>query len=184
MPRIRPIEKSEAHPDVRQIYERIEGLGGRPNNFLKTVAHSPQLAKELVRWGIVRRGPLIWQIDRHLRELIQIKVSLVNACRYCVDVHKAVARTLGVPAKLVENLENPISTAFSDKELVAIEYAEQVTKDARRVSDELFSRLKMHFDDRQIVELTTIIGLFNWFNRFVDALQVEPDPENFQSGVG
>jgi alkylhydroperoxidase family enzyme len=63
---------------------------------------------------------------------------------------------------------------WTPRERVALRYAEQVTLDAKAVSDALYAELKQHFDDGQIIELTFAVSLFNMFNRFNDALQVEP----------
>ncbi len=63
---------------------------------------------------------------------------------------------------------------FSTRELVALRYAEIVTTSAREVDEELWDKLQTYFDDGELVEITTVIGLFNFFNRFADALQVSP----------
>jgi alkylhydroperoxidase family enzyme len=62
---------------------------------------------------------------------------------------------------------------FTEREQVALRYAEVVTKDAKQVDDGLWNKLRLHFDEGEIIELTSVIGLFNYFNRFNDALQVE-----------
>jgi alkylhydroperoxidase family enzyme len=62
---------------------------------------------------------------------------------------------------------------FTERELVAIRYAEIVTTSARDVDEELWDELQSYFDDGEIVELTTVIGLFNFFNRFADALKLD-----------
>ena len=62
---------------------------------------------------------------------------------------------------------------FTAAEQVALRYAEQLTLDAKRVDDALWHELREHFDEAQIVELTAAAGLFNFFNRFNDALQID-----------
>ena len=62
---------------------------------------------------------------------------------------------------------------FTERELVALRYAEIVTTSARSVDEELWDALQSYFDDGEIVELTTVIGLFNFFNRFADALKLD-----------
>lgn len=62
---------------------------------------------------------------------------------------------------------------FTERELSALELAERMTRDAHSVDDALMARLKHHFTDAEIVELASVIGLFNYFNRFNDALGVE-----------
>jgi len=49
-----------------------------------------------------------------------------------------------------------------------------MTRDAHSVDDELWGQLRQHYDEGQIIELAAAIGLFNYFNRFNDALQMEP----------
>ena len=63
---------------------------------------------------------------------------------------------------------------FTEKEKAALRLAERVTRDAHTVDDRLFGELRKHFDEGEIIELLAAIGLFNYFNRFNDALQMEP----------
>ena len=63
---------------------------------------------------------------------------------------------------------------FTEKEKAALRLAERVTRDAHTVDDELFTELRRHFDEGEIIELLAAIGLFNYFNRFNDALTMEP----------
>ncbi|MGH9487355.1 MAG: carboxymuconolactone decarboxylase family protein [Terriglobales bacterium] len=57
---------------------------------------------------------------------------------------------------------------------VALRYAERMTSDANAVDEALYAELQRHFDEAQMVEITAVIGLFNYFNRFNNALQMEP----------
>lgn len=65
---------------------------------------------------------------------------------------------------------------FTAAELAALTLAERMTTDARNVDEEVWAELRAHFDDGQIIELASVIGLFNYFNRFNDALRVEITP--------
>ncbi|HXH94630.1 MAG TPA: hypothetical protein VNN25_23850 [Thermoanaerobaculia bacterium] len=66
------------------------------------------------------------------------------------------------------------SGPFDDKEKAALAYAKQLTIDAHGVDDALFERLRQHYDEGEIVEISAMAGLFNYFNRVNDALQMEP----------
>jgi alkylhydroperoxidase family enzyme len=63
---------------------------------------------------------------------------------------------------------------FTDAEKAALELAERLTLDSNRVDDEFWSELRKHYDEGEIVELLAAIGLFNYFNRFNNALHMEP----------
>ncbi len=63
---------------------------------------------------------------------------------------------------------------FTARELAALRFAEITTTSARDVDEALWDELQSHFDDGQLVEITSVIGLFNFFNRYADALQIHP----------
>jgi alkylhydroperoxidase family enzyme len=63
---------------------------------------------------------------------------------------------------------------FTPAEKVALRFAERLTLDSNNVADELFAELRRHFDEGEIVELAAAAGLFSYFNRFNNALKVEP----------
>lgn len=65
-------------------------------------------------------------------------------------------------------------TDFTEKEKVALRLAERITRDAHTVDDALWAEVRRLYDEGEIVELVSAIGLFNYFNRFNDALQMEP----------
>jgi len=63
---------------------------------------------------------------------------------------------------------------FNPAEKAALELAERVTRDPRSVDDEFWTELRRYYDEGEIIELLAAIGLFNYFNRFNDALRMEP----------
>jgi alkylhydroperoxidase family enzyme len=65
-------------------------------------------------------------------------------------------------------------TDFTDAEKAALELAERVTLDSNGVDDAFWNELHKHYDEGEIVELLAAIGLFNYFNRFNNALHMEP----------
>ena len=65
---------------------------------------------------------------------------------------------------------------FTPAQRAALSLAERMTTDARNVDEEVWAELRAHFDEGQIVELAAVIGVFNYFNRFNDALRVEVTP--------
>jgi alkylhydroperoxidase family enzyme len=65
------------------------------------------------------------------------------------------------------------SEAFSEAERLALEYAERMTHTGQKVDDDLFGRLKAHFSEAQIVELTAAVALENFRSKFNPALGIE-----------
>lgn len=65
-------------------------------------------------------------------------------------------------------------TDFTPAEKVALKFAERMTLDSNNVDEKLWAELREHFDEGQIIELASVIGLFNYFNKFNNALKMEP----------
>ncbi len=63
---------------------------------------------------------------------------------------------------------------FTEAEKAALELAERMTRDSNSVDDAFWNELRKHFDEGEIIELLAAIGLFNYFNRFNNALHMEP----------
>ena len=171
-PRIRPVVRHEAKKEVREILDRIEEHFGMLPNLFATIARYPKALKPI--FDLYRALCAESSIDPRLQELAILKVSQVNSCPYCISHHTKMAQGLGISQEELSSLENYEKwDNFSPKERAVIEYAEYVTQDAERVPDELFERLQSSFPEREIVNLTLIIGLFNLFTRFNGAIQVE-----------
>lgn len=73
-------------------------------------------------------------------------------------------------AQLMEYETGP----FSERERAALAWAEALTRNASATSDELFDRLSASWSEAEIVEITAMAGLFNYFNRVAEALRIEP----------
>jgi alkylhydroperoxidase family enzyme len=84
------------------------------------------------------------------------------------------ARRFGATDAELEALEKGDLGIFPPAERVALEFADQITRDSNAISDELFAELRRHFDEGEIVEIAAVAGLFNYFNRFNNALRMEP----------
>lgn len=85
------------------------------------------------------------------------------------------ARRLGWSEEQIKDLANFENRAdFTEKEKVALRLAEKMTLDPNGVDEAQWSEIRRHFDEGQVVELLASIGLFNYFNRFNNVLQMEP----------
>lgn len=112
-------------------------------------------------------------VDPALRSLITVRVSQINHCPFCVDLNSATLMNRGASAEKVEALERWRESAlFSEPERAALDYAETMTLSQAGVDDALMERLKRHFDDDAIVELTGLIAFQNLSSKFNAALDV------------
>jgi AhpD family alkylhydroperoxidase len=132
---------------------------GRPLDSALLWARSPKLFLGVaLLYGAIdrKRSP----IEPALRSLLTVRVSQINHCRFCVDSNSATLLKRGVAFEKLEALDHwRESNLFGARERTALEYAEAATRPDVGVTDDLMGRLKEHFDDDAIVELTALIAL-------------------------
>ncbi|GIP47931.1 Carboxymuconolactone decarboxylase family protein [compost metagenome] len=106
-------------------------------------------------------------LDRKLRELIKIRTSLINGCAYCINMHTADARKMGETEQRIFCVSVwGDSDFYTDAEKVALELAEHVTLvPTKRVPDELYNRVRIHFSEKDYVDLVILINQINNWNR-------------------
>lgn len=114
-------------------------------------------------------------LEPSLRSLVTVRVSQINWCAFCVDLNSATVLKRGVDeAKLAELSEFELSPRFSEREKAALAYAENITRTDRQTTVADFERLRKHFDDDAIVELTALVAFQNLSSKFNAALGVQP----------
>ena len=112
-------------------------------------------------------------LDRTLYELIYLRVSFINGCRYCTQHHVASSKRVGLTSEDWSALRAGNYSRFSAKERAALTYVEKLTRTPHEISDADFDELKKHFSDAEIVDLHLLTGLANLTNRFTDPLGLE-----------
>ena len=108
-----------------------------------------------------------------LRTLLTVRISQINVCPFCVDIHSATLMKLGVPMEKVTALNDCEShPSFTERERAALAYATAMTRSDMKVDDALFSRVRAQFSEDETVELTALIGFQNLSSKFNSALGV------------
>jgi AhpD family alkylhydroperoxidase len=113
------------------------------------------------------------RIDPRLRSLIQVLISRINACEFCVDLNAFASIERGAtPEKLHALPAFEESPLFSEQEKAALSYAHAVTDSGRKVDEKIIVNLRRHFDDQTIVELAALIAFQNMSSKFNSALGI------------
>ncbi len=119
-----------------------------------------------------RRGS---PLEPALRSLLTVRVSQINHCRFCVDLNSATLLRRGISEAKLRALDGwRASNLFSARERVALDYAEAITRSDLEVDDALRARVKEHFEDDAMIELTALIAFQNLSSKFNAALAVPP----------
>jgi alkylhydroperoxidase family enzyme len=175
MARVSLIE-DDNHPELADLIERIRGARrGRLINIYKLLLHSPALAESwfahnnAVRWKI--------ELDGRLRELVIIRIGLITGVDYIVRQHvPALAIAEGLTLEECEALKDwRPSDRFGERDRAVLAYADAMTREIQ-VPDSVYAPLTGFFSQRQIVELTVLIGTYNMHVRVLQALKIDPQP--------
>ena len=116
------------------------------------------------------------RIDASLRTLISVRISQINNCEFCVDMNSHLFfESKGETEKISQLKSWQANNIYSQREKVALEYAETVTITGRNVTPELQIKLLQHFKKEEIIELTAIIAYQNLSSKFNSALDIKPN---------
>ena len=173
MPRLSRLERNQVQGDSLAIYDKVLRDRGNVPNMFRTMAHRPELFTTIIAHldAVLKTGT----VSTALKELCIVRTSQLNSTPYCLASHTVLATRLGLTREHLAALPSAAtSTLFSDREKAALHLAEVMTLDAHAYSDEDFAHLRSFFSEGEVVELMAAIGLFNYFNRFNDLLQMEP----------
>lgn len=123
-------------------------------------------------------------IEPMLAHLVRMRASQINGCAYCIDMHSKDLRALGETEMRIYGLDAWRETPFySDRERAALEWTEAVTKISQtHAEDEIYERVKTHFTDKELVDLTWIIVEINAWNRL--AISFRAVPGKYKSTLG
>jgi alkylhydroperoxidase family enzyme len=115
------------------------------------------------------------RLERGLHLMVAALASQINGCGFCVDIARAIAirEHLGME-KLNALSEYRTNSLFSDRERAALAYVEEATRQ-KRVSDATFEALRRHFSEREIVEITWLNAVENYYNLINLPLEIESD---------
>lgn len=118
-------------------------------------------------------------VDKPLMELVKIRVSQINGCAYCLDMHTKDARALGETEQRIYALSAWRETPFfTDRERAALAWAEANTLLPQGVSRQLFEEVREYFSEAQLANLTLAIATINAWNRF--GVSFAPVPGSYQ----
>ncbi len=173
MSRISRLDRSEVAADTAALYDKIFAVRGNVPNMFRVMAHRPEIFATMQAHfaAVLNSGTA----PTKLKELIIVRTSQVNETPYCLASHTKLARKLGWTDDQLAHLADwPCRDDFTAAEKAALRLAETVTRNANAVSDEQFAELRTFYSEGEIVELLCAIGLFNYFNRFNNALKMEP----------
>jgi len=165
---ISSLEKNKIEEVAKEIYDKFEKDTGKVPEWVKVMAHRPEILKEFIELFKMIMGE--GKIEPLLKWKIALIVSKTLKCPFCVDVTEKMLKKLGASEGIIEEIEK-----LSDKDKEILELVKDVTLDGHLDQPGLFEKLKEKFDESQIVEIISVMGLFNYINRFNNTLGILPE---------
>lgn len=160
-----------ADPAANDFLASLEAKSGRASYFFRTMANRPEALKNFVPLygAIMGRG----SVDHRVKELAYLACSYANKCAYCTAHHVASGKKAGISPEEMQALQGERDEGFSEPERAAIRYARELT----RTADAAASRAALfeHFNQEQIVEITLVVAMANFTNRFNNGLILQPE---------
>jgi 4-carboxymuconolactone decarboxylase len=175
MARVSLIDEKD-HPELADLIGTIRSARrGELLNLYRLLLHSPPLAQSWMEYNNTVRWKT--QIDGPLREIVIIRFGHLFTADYIVKQHvPRLALPEGLTMAECDALADwQASGLFSARERAALAYADAMTRDVT-VPDAVFTELRRHFSERQVVELTVLVGMYNMHGRVFTALQIDPEP--------
>ena len=178
MARVKMIPADSEDAEVRRVYDGVLRQWGRISNFSKVLAHQPaalegwMLPNESIRLKNVKTDPDYVRIQ----QLVIIKTSALNQSAYCMSHNVPLGRKVGLSDEQIAAARGDRymdSPALDDRQKAAIRWADRVTNMQARDDDHAFAMMKLHFTEKQIVELTVFCCMWNYSNRLCEALRVD-----------
>ena len=125
-------------------------------------------------------------IEPRLHALVELRVSQINGCGYCIDLHSQQARSAGEVQQRLDCLPAWRETSlYDERERAALAWAEAVTLVSETgVPDDVYEEVRRHFSEKDLVDLTLIVAVMNAWNRMAISFRQGPAPRGPAKSAG
>jgi len=173
MPRVTPIEAESASTEIQPLVQRICRERGSLLMLYKVLLNSSSVAQGWLTFLSAIRQEC--DLSPKLRELVILRVAVLNQAPYEFTAHVPYALDAGVPEEWIEVLKGGATPDdASELERAVLTYADRMTRDIR-VPESDFAAIRRQLNDQHIVELTATIAAYNMVSRFLIALSIHEE---------
>jgi AhpD family alkylhydroperoxidase len=169
MSRVRLLERDAAPLTVRHLYRQ----DGSASPLTRSLVNAPDLLDTLM--------PFLSQVfaessvDLATKELVVVRVSWLNSCRYCLAAHRPLALEAGVAEAHVDAVcdELPLDL-LPERERALIEWVDRYILDPGSIDEDVMARALEHLRDDQLIELALLAGATQLLNHYCTAFEIHP----------
>lgn len=163
-------------PEVQPLVERFIAERGEVLHLYQMLLHSPPVAAGWLTYLTAIRQQC--QLSAALRELVIMRVALINGAPYEADQHRPIALKEGVTEAQLNALNDWQANrdVYDDTQLAVLAYTDAMTRDIQ-VPKDVAKAVREIFDHQQLVELTATVAAYNMVSRFLEAMGIHSDDE-------
>lgn len=180
-PLVSPVKNNEDQKLQELIAFYQETLGFCPNSVI-TMFHRPEIAYAFISLNkavMENKG----KVTSDLKRLIGFMSSNAAGCQYCQAHTIRAAERYDAQKEKLENIwDFETHPAFSDAERVALEFALKSSQIPNEVNDAMADKMRIHWNDGEIVEILGVVALFGFLNRWNDSMGTEMEDGAIESG--
>lgn len=187
MPRLRQVGRDDAPEHIQRMYEILFGdrdpieepgtATGTPGNWWTVFALVPDCFDHAVAGFRLYRSPKR-DLDPRLRELGQTRAGYARGSQFVFSQHCKALRDLDFTEEQIEAVAHwPAAGCFDELERLVLAYTDCLILDGGRTPEGLFSALKTHLTDAEILELTYVVCMYGMHATMCRALHLEYDDE-------
>ena len=164
----------EGKPELKALTAQIIAERGKLHNLYKMLLNSPPIAEGWLNLlTAVRQKSLL---SAKVRELVIMRIAVINKAEYEFISHTPHALKAGVTQAQIDQIKHwSTSTLFDPIDRAVFAYTDSMTVDVH-VPQAIFDAVNQHFDARGMTELTATIATYNLVSRFLEALEIDPEP--------
>jgi AhpD family alkylhydroperoxidase len=172
--RIPLLERDAVAPDAAAMYDALLAQRGVVPNMFKVLAYNPGIAQGVA--GFLK--PLLSDaaLIGWYKELIAVRISILNESEYAIRAHNASAKKKGATDEQIAGVADFERGPYSAKEKLGFRLADRLHAGARTVDDAFYAELKSAFSDKEMVELFLTAAAFEMFPRFIDGIRIPVTP--------
>jgi AhpD family alkylhydroperoxidase len=158
------------NPEAKPLVDRIVAERGKVLHLYQMLLNSPPVAEGWLTYLTAIRQKST--LSAALRELVIMRVAVINGAPYEAEQHAPIALKEGVSQTQLDDLNKwSESDKFDATQRAVLAYTDAMTKNIQ-VPVEVFANVKALLSDRHLVELTATVGAYNMVSRFLEALQI------------
>ncbi|MBI5276843.1 MAG: carboxymuconolactone decarboxylase family protein [Burkholderiales bacterium] len=160
-------------PERQPLVERIVAERGSVLHLYQMLLHSPPVAEGWLKYLTAIRQQC--HLPPALRELVIMRVAVVNGAPYEASQHAPIALQAGLTRQQLDDLPDWSGSAhFSDSERAVLALCDAMTKQVQ-VPATVMAAVREFLGDREVVELVATVAAYNMVSRFLEALDIHAD---------